>query len=411
MRIKRIMKRLIFEEKNRSNITLGTGVRLHPQENNLQLSVVNEKYSTSPNLYAKTWIFNPNSVIRFIGFDVVAINYEKYDGTYYTSLGFRLSDGTNEYYWNGSSWEINTSDWNTEAEVSANISSFPVTSKSLQVVINLVTNDVSYTPVVYEIIILYESNVDFQDDLFYNSVLPYLENVKPISDYIVTLSTTGSTIDLDDYPLETPYNIVDIDSCFNYTDDPNLTTDIFSSYDSGTKVITLTGSVDSGKKVWIKFIYRPVVSISTDQEYVEVSEVPAIHVLNYEVTNNVLVTRSMAVRNKGAGTAVKALKSRQKTYEFTAASVTGSAIDQQRLQDEIRTVFDNNSFINSNGLDEDFTIYISSDFSAQTEKVDMLTYTSIFRFVIRDVVFLMGVEDTNVIERFVISGDVEATIS
>lgn len=411
MRVKKIMKRLIFEEKNRSEITLGTGVRLHPQENNLQLSSVNDLYSTDPDLYAKTWVFNPKSVIRFIGFDVIATNPKKFDGTYYTSLGYRLGDGTNEYFWNGSSWEINTTDWNTEQQVATNISSFPITSKQLQVVINLVSTDSSYTPLVYEIIILYESNIDLQDDLFYNSVIPYLENVNPISDFIITLAATGNTIDLDDYPLETPYNIIDVDSCFNRTDDPNYTTDIFQSYNSTTKVITLSGSVDSGKLVLIKFIYKPVVAVSTDQEYVEVSEVPAIHILNYEVLSNSLVIQNMSTRNKGAGTAVKALKTRQKTFEFTAAAITGSAIDQQRLQDEIRKVFDNDFLINFDGLDEDFTIYINSDFSAQTEKTNMSTYTSIFRFVIKDVVFLMGTEDAHIVERFVIGGDLDATIS
>lgn len=411
MRVKKIMKRLVFEEKNRSKITLGTGVRLHPQKDNLQLSAVDDLYSTDPNLYAKTWVFNPSSVIRWTGFDVIATNPQKFDGTYYTSLGFRLSDGTNEYFWNGSSWEINTTDWNTEQQVATNISSFPVASKQLQVVVNLVTTDTSYTPLVYEIVVLYESNIDLQDDLFYNSIIPYLENVNPISDFIVTLTATGNTIDLDDYPLETPYDITGIDSCFNHTDDPNYTTDIFQSYNSTTKVITLTSSVDSGKLVLIKFIYKPVVAISTDQEYVEVSEVPAIHILNYEVVNNISTLGNMSTRNKGAGTAVKALKTRQKTYELTAATVTGSAIDQQRLQDEIRKQFDNNFLINLDGLDEDFTIYVSSDFSAQTEKVDMSTYTSIFRFVIKDVVFLMGTEDAYIVERFVVGGDFDTTIT
>ena len=38
-----------------------------------------------------------------------------------TGAGYRLTDGTDEYWHNGASWEVNTTDWNTEEEVAAEI--------------------------------------------------------------------------------------------------------------------------------------------------------------------------------------------------------------------------------------------------------------------------------------------------
>ena len=178
-----------------------------------------------------------------------------------------------------------------------------------------------------------------------------------------------------------------------------------------TKVITLTGAVDSGKTVWIKFIYEPIVAVATDQEYVEVSEVPAIHILNIDTLRNALVEDSTGVRSKGAGTAVKLTRARIKTFEFTVAVLTSSQVDQQRLQDEIRDFFDNNITINFNGLDVEHTMYISDDFSAQTGIKDLATYTGIFRFVVKDVIFYIKTQDLYTVQQFLITGDLDVTVN
>lgn len=411
MRTKKIIKRFTFENKNREKITLGPNTRLPPEESNLQLLLTSGGYPTDSDLFVKTEVFNPKSVVTFTGFDVYAVHQVDFEKTPYSSLGFRLSDETNEFFWNGSNWEINIVDWNTEDEVSANIADYPTTSKKLQIIINLVTTSASYTPIVDEIRVLYESIIDFQDDLIYNSIVPALRTVNPIADFPIVMTSTTDQIDLNNFPLQTPYKIVDVDSCFNYTDDPEKATDIFSSYNTGTKVITLTGAVDSGKTVWIKFIYEPIVAVATDQEYAEVSEVPAIHILNIDTLKNALVKGTTAVRNKGAGTAVKLTRSRQKTFEFTVAVLTSSQVDQQRLQDKIRDFFDNNIAINFSGLDVEHTMYISNDFSTQTGIKDLATYTGIFRFVVKDVIFYIKTQDLYTIEQFLITGDLDVTVN
>jgi len=300
MRTKNIVKRFLFEEKNRNEIVLGTNTRLNPYENCIQLKIdenTNE-YPTDSDLYVKTWIFNPANVVNFVGFDVHGINVKNYLNIKLTNSQFRLGNGTNEYYWNGSDWEINTTDWNTEDEISEHINTFDSTEKKLQIIINLFTDDSRYTPKIYEIRVLYTSTIDFQDNLIYDSVIPKFKELRPISDHIIIMPSDSDEIDLNDFVLDTDYEIIDIDSCFDYTNDSDKITDIFSSYDNNTKIITLSETVTESNKVWIKFIYRPLVAFTTGEDYIEVSKVPAIHILNFDILKNIPSSIKTYVRNK-----------------------------------------------------------------------------------------------------------------
>lgn len=413
-RLKSIVKTFEFEEKNRSLLTIGTNTRLVPEDSCIQLKLTNGGYSTDNDLKIETWAINPNSVKQWKGFDAEVTNTKNYDGTYLTSIGYRLSDDTNEYYWNGSAWVINTTDWNTENEVSSNIDEFSVSSKKLKIIINLKTTNSAYTPKVYFISVLYNSDVNFQDDIIFDSLIPELESdVQPISEYLVTLSADSNTIDLtNDFPLEAPYTITDIDSCFNHTDDPNHETDIFSSYNANTKVITLTTTILSGKKVWIRFIYQPIVSVSTDQEYLEIAEVPALHITGINTISDIKFNHPPAIRNKGDGTAVKLDEGRLRDIEITLLTVTGKQKDQQILQDEIRSFLVNNRFLTSYGIDEEYELLKTSDFSQNTIQQDKSPiYSGEIRFVIRKVIFLQRTaRDLYTIQRFVLSGDLDVEI-
>lgn len=410
MRVKKIIKHFFFEENNRSKITLGPGIRLNPNEDGLQIVDV-DGYSTGPNLYAKTWIFNPKKMVRFIGFASYADHYKNSNGDYVTSLNFRLGDGTNEYFWNGVNWEINTIDWNTEEEISENIASFPTTEKKLQVVINLVTTDSRYTPSLKDIRILYESVIDLQGDIIYKSVVPELRTINPIADYIIRLNSATDTIDLNDYPLKAPYNVVDVDSCFNYTDDPEQSTDIFSSYNPTTKTITLSEVVDSGKRIFVRFVYRPSVAVSTDQEYIEVSKVPAIRIISVDIVSDNVIQQNDSVINRSVGDGAVAIRARQRSIEFTASCLTSSALDQQRLQDEIRKYFVENKLIKIRGLDEEYSIRLTGDFVFSTSKTDLSNYSGTFRFAVYDVVYLQVVDSAFTVSTFNLEGDMNVTIT
>lgn len=389
MKTKRIIKFFTFTEDKRSLLTIGTDTRLNPETHRLQLKEDdNGQYSIADNLNIKTWVTDPNTVKQWIGFEAVVrqkrnINYE-----IVTETNFRLGNGTDEYYWNGSTWEVNDTDWNTEKEIADNISSFPVAAKKIQVVINLKTTDKNYTPEVEEVKVLYSSDIEFLEDLIYRSFLPTLrEELKPIGDYAIDLEAATSTIDLDTtYPLETPYNLIDIDSCFNDTDDPEHLTDIFQSYDLNTKVITLTGSVAQGKRVWIRFVYVPEIMVTTSQEYSEVDKVPAVALT--DINENVGFKTGIidAVTNKDEGTAVQVVV-HQTDVEVVLRIMTDKDKDQKRIADELEEFFANNLFLRSRGLDEKYALLQTSGYDQRNVITQKELHSGFLRCIIEKALF------------------------
>jgi len=414
MRLWKLIKRFRFLEEYRAKITLGTNARLNPKTNRIQLQEDSAgEYPTSANIYAKTWVTNPNTVKQWLNFQVFDTQVYDDSGNALTSLGFRLGDGTDEYYWTGSAWAVSTSNWNTEADIANNIGSFPVTEKKIQVIVNLVTTDKRYTPTVEEVRLLYSSDVEFQEDLIVRSLIPKLrEEIQVIADYpLPALSAPASTLDLDDYPLGTPYNIVGIDSVFNHTDDPDHFTDLFQSYDPNTRVITLSASIDAGKVPWVRFLWTPEVAISTSQEYNELEKVPAIELIDFAFTNKRQVGQDTGVLNKDSGAGTLLPGPRQTDIEISMRGVTDSARDHERLADEMRDFFFNNPVIVSRGMDEEYRLHLLNEYTDQTGPNRGDIHAGFLRFRIAGALFYQKqTKDVYAVKRMVLTGDMDVTI-
>lgn len=401
MKLKKLIKYFIFERKNLSKVTLGSDkVRLNIHDNVIQLAETSPNiYSTDDDLFVKTWVTNPESVKQWLGFDVEVIHVRDDSGTNLTSVAFRLSDGTEQYYWNGSSWEVNVIDWNTEAEIAANISSFPVVSRQLQIVINLKTTNQKYTPRISQIKVLFASDIEFQEDIIVRSMIPLLKSeIRPIADYPVKMTAISSTIDLDNFVLETPYNLISIDSVFDHTNDANHMTDLFDSYDSGSNEITLSSSIAADDVAWVRFTYEPEVALSTDQEYTELSKVPQILLDNVNFSNRRKFNGEDAVRNKDAGTAVIIPSPHIEDLNITLRGITASQKDQQRLADSLREFFTENLQVTSRNLDEPYDLW-HSDYVMQPSVGQKNTYAGMMIFQIKNVRFYLGQpRDVNLVE-------------
>jgi len=370
MRVKRLIKSFEFLEENRDLIELDSNVRLNPQENRVQLEDDGGTYSSSG--VVKSWVANPSTVKQWLGFDAMIYNPKDYLGEEITSFAFRIGDGTDQYFWNGSSWVVDIVHWNTEAEVASNISSFSVAEKKIQIIIQLSTSDSEYTPYLYEIKILWASNVEFQEDLIVRSLMPmFRDQIRPISDFPAKLLATTAVVDMTSssvsasFPLKTPYNLTSIDSVFNHTDDPEHQTDLLLSFVLATKVITLSEAVDSGKVLWIKFLWEPEVALTTGQEYDEVDKVPAIYIEDVNGINQRTTSHYDSVRNKATGTAVKISAPCQRDLDIELRLVTAKQSDLQKLADEVRRFFDNNVQLRSVGLDEKYYFFQTSDFDSR----------------------------------------------
>lgn len=414
MRLWKLIKRFCFLEEYRAKITLGTDVRLNPQTNRIQLQANDAgEYPTTADLYAKSWVTNPNTVKQWLNFQVFGTHVYDDLGAALTSLGFRLGDGTDEYYWDGGAWSISTSNWNTEAEIANNIPTFPVTEKKIQVIVNLVTTDKRYTPTVQEVRLLYSSDVEFQEDLLVRSLIPKLrEEIQVIADYpLAALAAPSSTLDLDDYPLGTPYNIVGIDSVFNHTDDPDHFNDLFQSYDSGTHVITLSAPIDAGKVPWVRFLWTPEIAISTSQEYSELEKVPVIELIDIALTNKRMVGQDTGVLNKDTGTGTLLPGPRQTDIEISMRGVTDSGRDHQRLADEMRGFFFNNSVLVSKGMDEEYRLQLTIEYNDQTGPNQGGIHSGFLRFrIVGALFFQKQTKDVFAVERMVLTGDMDVTI-
>lgn len=419
MRTTRLVKTFSFQEMDRAELTFDPDIRLNAKTLLLQLKENDEGlYSIAADISARTRITNPIKAVQWLGFDVEVSHVVDLDTRIQvTGDSYRLSDGITDYYHDGGSWVVaGASDWNSEQEVADNIATFPMNSdRKIQVVINLTTTDPKVTPTLKAAKIAYSSTIEFQEDYIYRSLIRQLKaEVRPITDYPVKLSAPSLTIDLvNDFPLETPYNVVDIDSVFNDTDDPDHLVDIFSSYDSGTKVITLTGSVDAGKIVWIKLVYVPEIAVTTSRDYSELAKVPALVIDDINIIDGSQLSDAYDdfVRDKGAGTAIRIPAPMKGTLAFSAMLVTDNPRDFTRSADELKRFFRRNPTIRSVGLDERFRLWLKEEFDMRTSANPGDLHTTRLVFHIVDALFYIGdATDVTIVKRFILTGDVNVTV-
>lgn len=413
MRLQKLIKEFRFSEDIRAKLTLGADVRLNPERHWLQLKeAADGTYPLTADLQAATWISNPKSVKQWLGFDVEML-YTKIDTVQVTSLGFKITDGTTVRYWSGAAWvTAGASNWNTEAEVAANIDTYPITKRKLGVVINLKTTNKLATPKVKAIKVLYSSDVEFQEDILYRSLVPALRaGVRPRGRLIFEALTTTDTFDLDDLGIETPYNIVDVDAAYNHTDDPNHLTDLLDTYNPSTKVVTLTASIAAGKDVWIDFLWEPEVAVTTSQDYSEVEKVPSLVLDDINLVDASVRGQPDGVVNRANGTAVTVPAPLVGDLEILAHLITDKGVDLQRFATELKRFFENNPLLTSVGTDEKYRLWVIDEFDMTTAANRGDLHTGRLRFRVVGVrYYLRDAVDGYAIKKFHLTGDMNVTI-
>jgi methylglyoxal synthase len=360
-----------------------------------------------------TWVTNPSSVKQWLNFQAI-MSIPEVDGVAKGSVGFRLGDGTNQKWWSGTAWVTNTVNWNTEAEIATNIGTFPVASRQMQVIINLKSNDAKYTPEVEKIKVLYASDVEFQDDLINRSLIPALRTkVRPIADFPVSLAASGATINIKTtYQLETPYNVVGIDSVFNHTDDPAHLADLYSSYNPTTGDITLTTSIAAGKVAWIRFYYEPEVAVNTSQDYSEIEKIPSIILSEISLVEASETGQDDSVISIATGAGTKVPGPLQGDLEITAQLLTDKARDQQMLADEVKRFFADNPLIRSKGMDEEYRLWLVDEYAQQTTPTQDEIHTGRLRFRIAKALFFQKqTVDVYSVKQFHLTWDMDAVVS
>jgi hypothetical protein len=313
-------------------------------------------YPLDDDIYVKTWLTNPKSVTRWAGFDYWG---EEPVGT---SIRFRLSsDGTTQKFWNGTAWATAVAgQWNTVQEIVDHIETFPVTAKAIQVVACLKTTDSSKTPVLRGIGVLYEAFIDPYYDFNYDTVIPYLASLRPAKDWTLRMLEDSDTLDLvpdTDYSVE-PFNIQDVVSVFNETDDPDHTTNLKASFNVNTKRLVLTESLDAGVEVWLRFSYKPEVAIMTNLDYGVVEKVPAIVVENADSQFGQPLPEGIAFRNRTAKTAIIIKSPFRQKLRYTLRIIATRGRDVSALMTALLKKVGQEPLMVSPGTDEQLPVEI-----------------------------------------------------
>lgn len=364
-RYRKMIKSFLFEESERRHMAdLNSGVRLNPKANRLEITPVGTGYyPTTLDLHARTRLTTPNAVRKWAGFFAIIEN-KKVSGSVVTDVRFRLNNGTNDLYWNSGAndWVVaSPNNWNTEQEVADHIESF--SGQSIQVVINLSTQNEGYTPCVYEVRILYETDLIFLEDYVVRSFKEdLLENVRPISKH--TFASSGETsVTLD---LQIPYDIIDVDSVYNDTTDPNHLSPLTGvSFNASTKVVTFPAQT-SGNLVTIRFLWRPYVVLTRSQDYTEIAKIPVILIDDTSLENERIVRNRPFVINKGTGDGFVFEEAFQADIRMPLAIITAKKRDLHVLADELGRYFSNNNFLRSRGQDEEYPYRVEEVFNDQT---------------------------------------------
>lgn len=314
-----------------------------------------------------------------------------------TSVGLRLFDGTDERFWGGASWDVaGLGDWNTEAEINANIGSFDVSAKKFAIVLNLVTTDEKVTPTVEAVLVLWKGPIDWNQDVTLDSLLAlFQDELTYIEDLALPpLAATSATIDLDDYTDESELDFVGADAVFDEDADPGHVTDLLSSYDAGTRVLTLSTAIPVGNRPFLRMIVRPNVAWDTHQDFGELGKLPeivlrdtsAVRSSPYPFRSDTGIVR----KDTGAGVSIPAPY--RTTYEVTMEVRLDRSTTQMRLIDELIRIFvdgpasEIGPFLRSRATDRRYRLRLIDEFRAADPRVNLADVRSfVAEFRIEDV--------------------------
>lgn len=288
------------------------------------------------------------------------------------SLGFQVQaeESGDWLYHDGGSWTAaGASDWNTEAEVSDNLSALVPLEAYLGFKINLVSTDGSETPEVYGVNFTYLSRVDPYEDFLYRVVLPFFKSPE------LWFNTEQKMDGADDFVILNldglGYQIEDVLSAYNLTTDSLRTTDISSGYTPATKTVALTVTPAADDIVEVRMLYKPDALSSVGVDYVELDRVP-VFVIEDAAVEKVYHNLDDCVRNK-AGKVAEVFEFEQSDWTLTVLAAAGRQVDMARMVRAIKTKIAESPFFYSYNFDEFYGVIWKEepDFAMSQEISDL----------------------------------------
>lgn len=248
----------------------------------------------------KRW--SPQAVNQWQAFEEVST---KPDGT---AIFWQLKNATQALYYNGVAWVAATAfDWNTEAEIADNMTTFPIVDKTVRPIVRLLTVDRFETPVLTEHKFMIGGAFDSWED-FFDSALTALEDNTSIfvptarRDNVAVITFNLLTDQL--WKSSEALTITGVDAVYDHTVDPGHDTDLLSSYDANTGLVTLTSAIPAGNAIWVRQAVTPEIIINfRNSEYIEVAKTPALIIETIQATgtDDTSIKRDLAHKSQSQG--------------------------------------------------------------------------------------------------------------
>jgi len=314
-----------------------------------------QAYSTDADLYLETRLFQPTGARGWGIVEVDADQFTDEKNVEVTSMQYRVSDGTDHYYWDGAAWSVaGAGDWNTLAELNGNLTTFWTTARrTIAIVLNLVTTDWRFTPVVRHIQLSYDCEfVTMDEEVVYEGIVGNIEdNMRPAADFpFVGAGTNPETLPA----AEAPFEITDVIAAWDHTADPNHDVDLFSSYNPANREITLTGAIPAGNELWARFLYKPWVVVRAHSDIEELERVPAIIVSDIRFPRSARILPASTIMDRSTSPPAGIIWPGQRSalFEMDITLEAPTQTDALRLQAKFREWADLNPRLHLPTIDE-----------------------------------------------------------
>jgi len=332
-------------DRDRYDFSDGTKIRLDGEMCALTLKAhrATGRYPTDTGLFVRGVGLRADALAGLVGFfaEVDTPEIDEGDGT--TWVLYRVNDGTDDRWWDGSAWTVAApGEWNTLAEIQAHLATFPVTSKRARIVYNLGTADDRYSPTVRRAVLVYEVEIgSFDEEYLYRTIVRRFKTIHPEAEVVVEWPAAGATYDLDGLVLEEPLGVgptgyTAVPAAYDLTDDPGRAVNLASAFDPSTRVVTLSAPVDAGHEVEIHVRYTPIVAVLTHPDYDEIPGVPAIVIENIVEQGLVDTEAEEAAVNVLTFEAVVVRSPRTPRLQFDVRCIAARAIDLARLTEAVK---------------------------------------------------------------------------
>lgn len=388
-RLQTLIHTWLLDEEARPGITFsGTDIRMDPGRHVIELKADPILgYPTTGDQYVKLPLFQPGAVRTWLR--IQAGIEHKDDGIDdVTGDGFRLDDGTSQWWWNGATWAVTTTGWNTEGEINAHIATFAAAARKLRLVVRLTTTDPRQTPTLSWAKVAWTGRVNWLEDIIYRSLVPSIRTVTSLVDLAVNAPIPLSTTVAMSSAIEAsgiPFNVVDCNAVFNYTDDPDRLVNLLSSWNQTTKTATLTGAQTAGDKLIAELVIRPEVAVElTPSDYSEVEKVPAI-VISDIIDENNMPLPDDGIVDKATGAAIRVTGVYRRDIRFSMLLLAAGGVDLSRMLSALSAYVANNSFLVSAATGRGHRLWQLSEFNIKTRPSSSDVHTAQSTFVIKEV--------------------------